>query len=174
MALETLWVFWKRHQHQAGYFIIGILLFAAGWQFGRVTSPYYASHPIVFQEAPGTSPDANAGSVEALVALKEAGEGSAQVAAAITTSPEPSMGESILPSSTTTPLPPPQTPPPAGGETPDKIYVGSKNSDLYHYKTCSSASRIKEENQIWWPTREAAEAAGYKPSKCTIDLNTTN
>jgi hypothetical protein len=167
MVLETLWVFWKRHQHQAGYIIVGLLLFVAGWQFGRVTSPYYASHPIVFQEAPdpatggaSTPPNVNNGSVEALGALKEAGEQkseTAQVAAATTISPAPSpaMGGASAPVG-------------------ERVYVGSKNSDLYHHYSCPTAKRIKEVNQIWWSTKEAAETAGYKPSKCTIELKTTN
>ncbi len=177
MALETLWIAWKRHQHRLGYVLIGVLLFAAGWQLGRTTSPYYAASPIVFQEAPGVAADANNGSPEALVALRDAGlkkeTASAQVAAATTVSPIP-VGEGTATSSTS-PLPPPQTPPQTGGETNAKMFAGSKNSNLYHHKDCPSVSSIKEENIIWWPSKEAAEAAGYKPSKCTEEkLSNTN
>lgn len=48
---------------------------------------------------------------------------------------------------------------PAGGK-----YVGSKNSDKYHAPWCSGALRIKEENQIWFATKEEAESAGYTPA----------
>lgn len=43
-------------------------------------------------------------------------------------------------------------------------YVASKNSDKYHAPWCSGASRIKEENQIWFQTKEEAEQAGYSPA----------
>ena len=38
----------------------------------------------------------------------------------------------------------------------DKRVVVSKNSDKYHFTWCSGAKRIKEENKIWFATREAA------------------
>lgn len=136
MALESLWVLWKQHRHRAGQATAALLLFAAGWQTGRVMSPYYAASPIVFQESPATPAGANTGSAEALVTLQEA-------------SPQPLVaGES--------------TPPATSG-----LFVGSKNSNLYHHKDCPSAKQIKNENQIWWPDAESAEAAGYSPSKCT-------
>lgn len=150
MALESLWVTWKRHQHRLGYILIGILLFAAGWQLGRTTSPYYAASPIVFQEAPGVAATDNNGSPEALVALRDAGlnknNAPAQVAAAATASPSP---------------------------IDQKMFAGSKNSSLYHHKDCPAVASIKPENIIWWSTKEAAEAAGYKPSKCTEEKLST-
>ena len=48
--------------------------------------------------------------------------------------------------------------------TGEKAFVGSKNSDKYHFPWCSGAKRIKEENKIWFATREEAEAAGYTPA----------
>lgn len=42
-------------------------------------------------------------------------------------------------------------------------YVGSKESNKYHYPWCRWAERIKPENQIWFQTKEEAEAAGYEP-----------
>lgn len=45
----------------------------------------------------------------------------------------------------------------------DVKYVGSTNSDKYHYPACTYAKRILEENQIWFGSIEEAEAAGYKP-----------
>ncbi|MCK4387048.1 MAG: hypothetical protein KAV41_03140 [Candidatus Pacebacteria bacterium] len=43
-------------------------------------------------------------------------------------------------------------------------YVASKNSDKYHAPWCSGAKRIKEENKIWFNSKEEAEKAGYKPA----------
>ena len=44
-------------------------------------------------------------------------------------------------------------------------FVGSKNSDVYHYPNCSYAKKIKEENKIWFNSIEEATAAGYRPCK---------
>ncbi|MDO8600103.1 MAG: hypothetical protein Q7R73_00590 [bacterium] len=43
-------------------------------------------------------------------------------------------------------------------------YVASKNGTAYHYPWCSGAKRIKEENKIWFQTKEEAESRGYKPA----------
>lgn len=44
------------------------------------------------------------------------------------------------------------------------LYVGSKNSDKYHYPWCSGAQRIKDDNKVWFASVEEAEAAGYVPA----------
>lgn len=44
------------------------------------------------------------------------------------------------------------------------MLVGSKNSDKYHYPWCSGAQGIKEENKIWFSSREEAESSGYTPA----------
>jgi len=49
-------------------------------------------------------------------------------------------------------------------EQAEKLYVASKNGTKYHYPWCSGAQRILEENTIWFPTKEEAEAAGYTPA----------
>lgn len=46
----------------------------------------------------------------------------------------------------------------------EKSFVASKNSDKYHFPWCSGAKRIKEENKVWFTTREEAKAAGYTPA----------
>ena len=46
----------------------------------------------------------------------------------------------------------------------DKLYVVSKNGTKYHYPWCSGALNIKEENKIWFVTKEEAEKAGYTPA----------
>lgn len=43
-------------------------------------------------------------------------------------------------------------------------YVASKNGDKYHLPWCAGALRIKEENKVWFKTKEEAEAAGYRPA----------
>lgn len=43
-------------------------------------------------------------------------------------------------------------------------YVASKNGTKYYLPACGSAARIKEENKIYFMTKEEAEAAGYSPS----------
>lgn len=43
-------------------------------------------------------------------------------------------------------------------------YVASKSGTSYHYPWCQGALKIKEENKIWFQTREEAEKAGYKPA----------
>lgn len=49
-------------------------------------------------------------------------------------------------------------------ETSEKGYVASKNGTKYHLPWCSGAKRIKEENKVWFATKEEAEAAGYTPA----------
>ncbi|MCK4918657.1 MAG: hypothetical protein KAS02_02650 [Candidatus Pacebacteria bacterium] len=43
-------------------------------------------------------------------------------------------------------------------------YIASRNSNLYHAPWCSGAQRIKEENQIWFNSKEEAEASGRSPA----------
>lgn len=45
-----------------------------------------------------------------------------------------------------------------------KIFVASKNGKKYHYVWCESASGIKDENKIFFATKEEAQAAGYEPA----------
>jgi len=40
------------------------------------------------------------------------------------------------------------------------MFVASKNSDIYHLWTCSSVDRIKDDNKIWFDTKEEAEETG--------------
>jgi len=54
----------------------------------------------------------------------------------------------------------PQTVPAAEG-----MFVGSVNSDVYHYPTCTYAQRIYPENQIWFSSSDEARAHGYRPCK---------
>jgi hypothetical protein len=47
----------------------------------------------------------------------------------------------------------------------DYKYVGSKNSNKYHYPTCRSAQKIKPENLVTFNSAKDAQAAGYVPCK---------
>ncbi len=45
-----------------------------------------------------------------------------------------------------------------------KSFVGSKNGAVYHYPSCPGAQQIKEENKIYFSSRDEAEKAGYRPA----------
>jgi hypothetical protein len=45
-----------------------------------------------------------------------------------------------------------------------KVYMASKSGTKYYLPTCGTAKRIKEENRVWFATKEEAEAAGYGPA----------
>jgi hypothetical protein len=49
--------------------------------------------------------------------------------------------------------------------TTEKQIVASKNGSVYHYIWCPGAKQIKEENKIYFNSKEEAEAAGYRPAK---------
>ena len=44
----------------------------------------------------------------------------------------------------------------------DQRVLASRSGSTYYYIWCSGAKRIKEENRIWFATKEAAEKAGLK------------
>jgi methylphosphotriester-DNA--protein-cysteine methyltransferase len=45
------------------------------------------------------------------------------------------------------------------------LYVGARNSTVYHHPTCSHVPRIKPENRVTFDTQEQARAAGRTPCK---------
>ena len=45
-----------------------------------------------------------------------------------------------------------------------KIFVASRNGKKYYYAWCESANVIKEQNRVWFSTKDEAEKAGYEPS----------
>ena len=47
----------------------------------------------------------------------------------------------------------------------EKLYVASVKGSRYHFPWCSGAGRIKEENKLWFSSKEEAEKAGYTPAK---------
>lgn len=44
-------------------------------------------------------------------------------------------------------------------------FVASKSGSVYYAIWCSGVSRIREENKVWFQTKEAAKAQGYRPAK---------
>ncbi len=44
-------------------------------------------------------------------------------------------------------------------------FVASINGKAYYPANCEAAKRIKEENRIWFRSKEEAEAEGYKPAQ---------
>ena len=42
----------------------------------------------------------------------------------------------------------------------DKRVAASRSGTAYYFPWCAGLSRIKEENKVWFPTKEAAEKAG--------------
>ena len=44
-------------------------------------------------------------------------------------------------------------------------FLASINGKAYYPKDCAAANRIKEENRIWFSTKEEAEVQGYKPAQ---------
>lgn len=55
-----------------------------------------------------------------------------------------------------------------GGDTQPPVkqegtFVGSLESDKYHYPSCRHAEKILKENEIWFDTAAEAQQAGYSP-----------
>ncbi|MCK9565469.1 MAG: thermonuclease family protein [Methanothrix sp.] len=47
----------------------------------------------------------------------------------------------------------------------DKKFVGSTESDKYHYPECRWAKKISPDNEIWFSSSEDAKSKGYVPCK---------
>lgn len=53
-----------------------------------------------------------------------------------------------------------------GGSTQENgKFVGSANSDIYHFPWCSGAQRISAENEVWFDSKQEAQEAGYRPAE---------
>lgn len=52
---------------------------------------------------------------------------------------------------------------PAANTGAEKLFVASKNGTKYYYPWCGN--NIKEENKVWFATKEEAKKAGYTPAK---------
>ncbi|MEX1112010.1 MAG: hypothetical protein WEC84_00980, partial [Candidatus Andersenbacteria bacterium] len=125
--------------------VMGIAIFAVGWQLGRIMSPYYSEQPIIFQDRQCSACSSSGGDLSSLQQLKEEGvalrEGENTSAVAGTASG-------------------PQ----------EQQFVASKNSNLFHHVSCSSVARIKPENQAWFNSAQEAKAQGKTPSQCAQEL----
>lgn len=87
----------------------------------------------------------------------------------VTASPTASPTKKPTTTPTPTPTSQPQKQPPASPAPTSSNagpFIGSKNSNVYHYPGCSYVSRIKPANQVTFPTAAAAQAAGYHP--CSV------
>ena len=49
-------------------------------------------------------------------------------------------------------------------------FLASINGKAYYPKDCTAANRIKEENRIWFNTKEEAESQGYKPAQNCVTI----
>jgi hypothetical protein len=56
-----------------------------------------------------------------------------------------------------------ETTPKSAGQTSGN-FVASINGKAYYPTGCAAANRIKEENKVWFDTKEEAVAQGYKPA----------
>lgn len=54
------------------------------------------------------------------------------------------------------------------------LYVASKNGKKYHLLDSKVAKRIKEENRIFFYSKEEAEEAGYTPGKSVLEAEGEN
>lgn len=161
LDFTTFWVFAQKHKYRSGQLLLALLIFAVGWQAGKVMSPYYAASPIIFEDRPCEGQASSGGTAAELQALQEEGR---QQAARKTLGDDAAEPAAVGVEETAAP-----NPAVAGTSAPtsQKLFVGSVNSNLYHHKDCSTASRIKSENQLWFASTEEAEATGYSPSQCT-------
>lgn len=50
-------------------------------------------------------------------------------------------------------------------EKKDGKIIGNKNSKVYHQESCSSVSRMSDNNKIYFNSQDEAEKNGYKPCK---------
>ncbi len=143
--LTSLWAAVQKNKRRINQLLIAVLVFVGGWLLGHITSPYYAAQPIVFIDREPTGSAASAGgSAQQLEVLRDEG-----IASRPTVAPSQVAG--------------------ASNEAGEKQFVASVNSTLFHHVSCAAAKSIKEENQVWFATSAQAQAAGYSPSKCTID-----
>jgi len=80
----------------------------------------------------------------------------------IATSTPAGQGTESSPAQTLTPAPQPAAAAAALPQTGN--YVASKTGTKYYLPSCATAKRIKDENKVWFATKQQAEAVGYQPS----------
>lgn len=47
----------------------------------------------------------------------------------------------------------------------EKNFVASKNGTKYYFPWCEGINKIKEENKVWFSTKEEAVKKGYEPAR---------
>ncbi|MEX0650215.1 MAG: hypothetical protein WD200_04380 [Candidatus Andersenbacteria bacterium] len=141
----SLWMFVKKYERRLSSILLGALLFAAGWQTGRVMSPYYSSQPIVFQDRQCSACSSSGGSVSELQGLRDEG------VALREEKDKPAVAGS-------------------SSQSRSEQFVASKNSNLFHHVSCPTVSQIKAANQVWYATVEEARGAGKTASSCAQRL----
>lgn len=146
-----------------GVVLISLMSFGGGWLMGinSVLPQTTAKDNIKIIEETSLD-DLKASTNEAIEneAIENAQEEKpAETSKNSETSQETSQGEEIKSSAEETTLNSTQTP------QNEKQIVASKNGEVYHYVWCSGAKRIKEENKIYFNSKEEAEKAGYRAAK---------
>jgi micrococcal nuclease len=53
---------------------------------------------------------------------------------------------------------------PADGPPPLGAVIGNKRSKVYHWSGCPDYEKVSAQNRVTFPSREAAEQAGYRPT----------
>lgn len=121
--------------------------------------PAEAPEAVQESQEPAQAPESVQGTLEA----QDPAQG-AETSAGEPTAPQESVSQpEPEPDPEPAPTPQPQ-PEPAPQENTQKTgYVGSIDSDKYHSPGCRWAKKILPENEIWFATKEEAQAAGYSP-----------
>lgn len=150
MELSSFWAFIKTRRQLIGTILLGVVLFLLGWQLGRAMSPYYDSRPIIFSDE--NCSNKAGGTLEELSALQRKGQALQSPAGE---SPSSQPKASVAAAS-------------AGiQEQTTKLFIGNKNSRLFHHRDCPTWQRIGLTNRVQFSTAEEATAAGYQPTQCT-------
>jgi hypothetical protein len=138
--VEVIKNFWLKYEQKI-VMVLGMILIAViSFEMGVLKGAQWNQDPIVIEKVPENQ----------VVKLSDAG---ACVAGAMSSSSVLGVkdGESV------------------SGDKKEKCeFVGSKNSDKYHKKTCSWATRIKESNRVCFDSIEDAEKKKYVPAGCCM------
>jgi hypothetical protein len=143
----AFWIIMQKRSGIIGGGLITLLIFFLGWNAGRIMSPYYTSQPIIFQDRECSACMGSGGTQAELQDVKEQGSAQREIREA-----EKNQVAG------------------ASNDVQQEDFVASINSDLFHHISCSTVSRIKPENKVWFENADRARASGRTPSKCTQEL----
>lgn len=132
--------FWGKHEQRIVVFLAMILVSVISFELGTLKGADWQKDPVVIEKVPENQ----------VVKLSEAGTCVAQGVSS------PNVlgakdGESV-----------------ASDKQEKCEFVGSKNSNKYHKKTCSWATRIKESNRVCFESIDDAKNKGYIPAGCCM------